>query len=46
MFVHQTVIGLESKEQFKMEDRYPDIVIGCVREGSTAVFLSPFCMIN
>ena len=32
--MHQTVIGLESKEQLKMEDRYPDIVIGCVGGGS------------
>jgi len=41
--MHQTVLGLESKEQLKMEDRYPDIVIGCVGGGSNFAGISfPF----
>jgi tryptophan synthase beta chain len=38
--MHQTVIGLESKEQLKMEERYPDIVIGCVGGGSNFAGIS------
>ncbi len=34
VLLHQTVIGLESLEQFAMADDYPDIVIGCVGGGS------------
>ena len=32
--LHQTVIGLECKEQLAMVDDYPDVVIGCVGGGS------------
>jgi len=32
--LHQTIIGLETIEQFKKIDTYPDTVIGCVGGGS------------
>ncbi len=32
--LHQTVIGLECREQLAMVDDYPDVVIGCVGGGS------------
>ncbi|TAJ45585.1 TrpB-like pyridoxal phosphate-dependent enzyme [Methanofollis fontis] len=32
--LHQTVIGLEAREQLAMVDEYPDTVIGCVGGGS------------
>ncbi len=32
--LHQTIIGLEIKKQFKKIDLYPDYVIGCVGGGS------------
>ncbi len=32
--LHQTIIGLETKKQFELIDKYPDIVIGCVGGGS------------
>jgi tryptophan synthase beta chain len=32
--LHQTVIGLEAKEQMKMAGDYPDVVIGCCGGGS------------
>ncbi len=32
--LHQTIIGLEMKEQFKKINKYPDILIGCVGGGS------------
>jgi tryptophan synthase beta chain len=32
--LHQTVIGLEAKEQLKLADDYPDVVIGCHGGGS------------
>jgi len=34
VLLHQTVIGLEAKEQFKKVGDYPDLVIGCVGGGS------------
>ena len=32
--LHQTIIGLELKQQFEILDEYPDIVCGCVGGGS------------
>ncbi|ACL67212.1 pyridoxal-phosphate dependent TrpB-like enzyme [Anaeromyxobacter dehalogenans 2CP-1] len=32
--LHQTVIGLEAKEQLKLAGEYPDVVIGCHGGGS------------
>jgi tryptophan synthase beta chain len=32
--LHQTIIGLEAKEQLKNAGEYPDVVIGCVGGGS------------
>jgi tryptophan synthase beta chain len=32
--LHQTVIGLEAKEQLAKEEAYPDLVVGCVGGGS------------
>jgi tryptophan synthase beta chain len=32
--LHQTVVGLEAKEQLAMADDYPDVVIGCAGGGS------------
>jgi tryptophan synthase beta chain len=41
--LHQTVIGLESREQLAMVDDYPDVVIGCVGGGSNFAGVSfPF----
>jgi len=41
--LHQTVVGLESKEQMASVDEYPDIVIGCVGGGSNFAGISfPF----
>lgn len=41
--LHQTVIGLESREQLAMVDDYPDVVIGCVGGGSNFAGISfPF----
>lgn len=34
VMLHQTIIGLEAIEQFKMAEDYPDIVIGCTGGGS------------
>jgi tryptophan synthase beta chain len=34
VLLHQTVIGLEAKEQLAMAGAYPDIVIGCTGGGS------------
>lgn len=43
--LHQTVIGLEAKEQLAMVDRYPDVVIGCCGGGSNFAGISfPFLM--
>jgi tryptophan synthase beta chain len=41
--LHQTVIGLESREQLASVDDYPDLVIGCVGGGSNFAGISfPF----
>jgi tryptophan synthase beta chain len=41
--LHQSVIGLECQEQLAMVDDYPDIVIGCVGDGSNFAGISfPF----
>ncbi|MBC7347942.1 MAG: TrpB-like pyridoxal phosphate-dependent enzyme [Clostridia bacterium] len=32
--LHQTIVGLEAKEQFAKANTYPDVVIGCVGGGS------------
>jgi len=43
VLLHQTVIGLEAKEQMEMADVYPDIVIGCFGGGSNFAGISfPF----
>ncbi len=34
VLLHQTVIGLEAKKQFKMVGDYPDIIVGCCGGGS------------
>jgi tryptophan synthase beta chain len=34
VLLHQTVIGLEAKKQFKKIGDYPDVIIGCVGGGS------------
>ena len=34
VLMHQTVIGLEARQQFAMVDDYPDVVIGCCGGGS------------
>ncbi|MDI6719154.1 MAG: TrpB-like pyridoxal phosphate-dependent enzyme [Methanomicrobiales archaeon] len=41
--LHQTVIGLETREQLASVDAYPDVVIGCVGGGSNFAGMSfPF----
>ena len=41
--LHQTVIGLEAKEQMELAGHYPDVVIGCCGGGSNFAGLSfPF----
>lgn len=41
--MHQTVIGLEAKEQLAKIDAYPDIVMGCIGGGSNFAGVSfPF----
>ncbi len=43
VLLHQTVIGLEAKNQMEMADAYPDVVIGCVGGGSNFAGLAyPF----
>ncbi len=43
VLMHQTVVGLESKEQLAMAGEYPDKVIGCVGGGSSfAGLFEPF----
>ena len=43
VLLHQTVIGLEAREQFQKLGIYPDILIGCVGGGSNfAGFTFPF----
>jgi tryptophan synthase beta chain len=34
VLLHQTVIGLEARQQMEMAGEYPDVVIGCVGGGS------------
>ena len=41
--LHQTVIGLECREQLAMVDDYPDVVIGCIGGGTNFAGISfPF----
>jgi tryptophan synthase beta chain len=41
--LHQTVMGLEAREQLAIVDDYPDVVIGCVGGGSNFAGISfPF----
>ena len=43
VLLHQTVIGLEAKEQMAKTGYYPDVVIGCVGGGSNfGGFAAPF----
>ncbi len=43
VLLHQTVIGLEAREQMEMAGEYPDILVGCVGGGSNfAGFAYPF----
>lgn len=35
VLTHQTVVGLEAKEQFELANDYPDIVCGCIGGGSS-----------
>jgi tryptophan synthase beta chain len=43
VLMHQTVIGVESLQQFEMAGEYPDIVIGCIGGGSNfSGFVFPF----
>ncbi|HEY9205019.1 MAG TPA: TrpB-like pyridoxal phosphate-dependent enzyme [Candidatus Methanoperedens sp.] len=45
VMLHQTVIGLEAKEQLAQVDEYPDHIIGCVGGGSNFAGISfPFLM--
>ena len=39
VLLHQTVIGLEAREQMEMAGDYPDILIGCAGGGSNAAGL-------
>ena len=41
--LHQTIIGLEAKEQLAKVEEYPDVVVGCVGGGSNFAGISfPF----
>ncbi|MBW7959486.1 MAG: TrpB-like pyridoxal phosphate-dependent enzyme [Anaerolineae bacterium] len=43
VLMHQTVIGLETLQQFEMAGEYPDVIIGCAGGGSNfAGFAFPF----
>ncbi len=43
VLLHQSIIGLESIEQFKSAQDYPDVLIGCVGGGSNfGGFIYPF----
>jgi len=43
VLMHQTVIGLEAKEQMEVAGDYPDVVIGCIGGGSNMAGLTfPF----
>jgi tryptophan synthase beta chain len=45
VLLHQTVVGLEAKEQMEKFGDYPDVVIGCVGGGSNfSGFAFPFAM--
>lgn len=45
VLMHQTIIGLEAKEQLKKVGDYPDVVIGCHGGGSNFAGISfPFLM--
>ncbi len=35
VLIHQTVIGLEAKEQMAIVDDYPDVIYGCIGGGSS-----------
>lgn len=35
VLMHQTVVGLEAKEQLEVADDYPDIICGCIGGGSS-----------
>jgi tryptophan synthase beta chain len=39
VLLHQTVIGLEARQQMEMAGDYPDIIIGCAGGGSNAAGL-------
>lgn len=34
VLLHQTVVGLEAKQQFELLGEYPDLIVGCVGGGS------------
>jgi tryptophan synthase beta chain len=43
--IHQSIIGLEAKEQMEMIDEYPDVIIGCCGGGSNFSGIAfPFLM--
>ncbi len=43
VLMHQTILGLETKKQFELIDKYPDIVCGCIGGGSNyGGFCFPF----
>jgi len=43
VLMHQTVIGLESKQQLEIAGEYPDVIVGCCGGGSNLAGLSfPF----
>jgi tryptophan synthase beta chain len=45
VLLHQTIMGLELKQQFQLLDEYPDIICGCVGGGSNfAGTCFPFLM--
>jgi len=35
VLTHQTVIGIETKQQLELVDEYPDLVVGCIGGGSS-----------
>jgi len=43
VLLHQTVVGLETMEQMKMADAWPDVIVGCTGGGSNFAGLAfPF----
>ena len=43
VLLHQSVIGIETKEQLEMFDEYPDVLVGCAGGGSNlGGFIAPF----